>query len=768
MIRKAIRRGDVRPIHVLFLLVFFVSGFNALVFQTIWQRMLTLFAGSDVVSATIVVSAFMAGLGFGNLAGGYLADRIGSRQRLATFAVCEFLVAAFASLSATLYYDVLYTRLGSWNLSRVVMVIVIFVVTLWPTFFMGMSLPLAAKTLTDDARQPARWIPLLYGWNTIGAACGSLIVVVILFRTMDLRSSLQLGASLSAACALGALSALPLLSSRRNTAVGTDAIEHVSPGVTAVPMQLGVGVWSAVYALSGFSALSLEILWFRVLGVIHKSNSITFGHLLAVYLGCVGLGALMAQTKPVRKWQPAAAFFLLQAAIPLYAALALSLLVYSVGQSSALSPLADYFAGTEPLARNDIADNLSVFLALYVALPLWLIGPPTVMMGLTFGLLQRAVQTDVRVLGRRLGWLQTANIIGSMLGALVTGLMLLRWFGSMGTLRVLVGVSGVFLFLYAQTSLIRWRRRMLVPALGAVVTMIAMPNAATLWASLHGTTTDVALSAEDGSGVSVIKSARAPVIAGTALANGLGQGLLPYGNIHTALGALPLILHPNPETIAIIGLGSGDTLFSAGGRPETKRISSVEIVAAELDTLKAFSLRAGYRALGMLLQDTRVQHVFTDGRAYLRRTDQQYDIVEADALRPRSAYAGNLYSVQYFQLLSERLKPGGFAVSWVPTERVLEAMVLVFPHVHLFSGIAIGSGAAIPVDRSVIQQRLQEPFVQNYYRAAGINIDQLIATYLDGDSRVYGPEFVRSTITDVNHDLFPKDEFAVPRAQVIK
>ena len=70
--------------------------------------MLTLFAGSDVVSATIVVSAFMAGLGFGNLAGGYLADRIGSRQRLAMFVACELSVAVFAALSATIYYDLLY------------------------------------------------------------------------------------------------------------------------------------------------------------------------------------------------------------------------------------------------------------------------------------------------------------------------------------------------------------------------------------------------------------------------------------------------------------------------------------------------------------------------------------------------------------------------------------------------------------------------------------------------------------------------------------
>jgi spermidine synthase/MFS family permease len=762
----AIQRPRVDPISVVLLIAFFVSGFDALVFQTIWQRMLTLFAGSDVVSATIVVSAFMAGLGFGNLAGGYLADRIQSRMRLATFAACELAVAAFAAVSATVYYDLLYTRLGSWALSRPTMVTVIFVVTLWPTFFMGMSLPLAAKTLTDDTQQPARWIPLLYGWNTIGAACGSIVAVTILFHTMDLRSSLRLGASLSFACGIGALAAMPLLFRRRDAIADVETLALATHAPTAAPMQLGLGVWASIYALSGFIALSLEILWFRVLGVVHKSNSITFGHLLAVYLGGVGVGALLANTPRVRKWRPAAAFFLLQAAIPLYAAFALTVLVALVAHTPALSPLSDYLAGSEPLARNDIRGNVGVFLAVYVGIPLWLIGPPTVLMGMTFGLLQRAVQTDVRVLGRRLGWLQTANITGSMLGALGTGLVLMRSFGSVGTLRILVGAGAVFLFLYVRTSHARNRWRLLAAALAVGAILITMPTAPALWACLHGTTPNVALSAEDGSGVSMIKPPPASGASEMAYANGLGQGTLPYGNIHTALSAFPLMLHPNPEAIAIIGLGSGDTSFSAGGRRETRVIDSIEIVAAELDTLQALSENSGYRALRMLLHDARVNHVFTDGRAYLRRTDRRYDIIEADALRPHSAYSGNLYSVEYFQLLIDRLKPGGFAVSWVPTDRVLETMILVFPHVRVFSGIAIGSGTPILPDRFIVQQRVQDPFTHDYYAAAGVNIDHLVASYFDGESSTYGPDFVRSTLTDVNHDLFPKDEFAIPRTRV--
>ena len=177
-----------------FLFVFFVSGFAALVYQTVWQRLLIFFGGADVYSVTIIVSAFMGGLGFGSLVGGHLADRLRGRTRLFAFAGCEVAVGIFALLSATIYYDVLYIRLGTWDVPRSVLGVVIFLVTLWPTFFMGMSLPLAARVLTDDARQPARWIPLLYGWNTLGAACGSFAAVAVLFRSFDFPTSLRAGA----------------------------------------------------------------------------------------------------------------------------------------------------------------------------------------------------------------------------------------------------------------------------------------------------------------------------------------------------------------------------------------------------------------------------------------------------------------------------------------------------------------------------------------------------------------------------------------------
>src|SRR5918993_798276 len=131
-----------RIAEVAFLVLFFVSGFAALIDQIVWQRILTFFGGADVYSVTIIVSAFMGGLGFGSLAGGYLADRLQPQRSLIAFATCEMAVGIFALFTWTIYYDLLCVRLGEWDPGGFAVAAIIFIVTLWPTFFMGMSLPL--------------------------------------------------------------------------------------------------------------------------------------------------------------------------------------------------------------------------------------------------------------------------------------------------------------------------------------------------------------------------------------------------------------------------------------------------------------------------------------------------------------------------------------------------------------------------------------------------------------------------------------------------
>lgn len=742
-----------------FLGIFFLSGFAALLYQTIWQRMLTLFGGADVSSATVVVGAFMAGLGLGHLAGGGLADRLNGRSRLMAFACCEFAIAAFAAWSPWLYYDALYRGIGLHIQSRAGLAAIVFLVTLWPTFFMGMSLPIASRVLTDEAGDPARWVPRLYGWNTAGAACGSLITVAVVLRVMGFPGALRLGAILSLSCGAVALWWWHHQGPARDrtTRHAAPPAPPQSPGSPSRPSGLKISQWTATYALSGFIALSLEIIWFRVLGIAIKSSAYTFGHLLAIYLAGVGAGALVANTRRFARLAPVPTFFLLQAAVPIIAALCMSLFIGTVGRVGWLQPLFSYLGSYDSLGFAGY--RRPMFYVLYGVLPVFLVGPATLLMGMSFSMLQRAVQTDVMRLGRRVGWLQAANITGALGGALLTGVVLLDVVGSPGTLQLLAAIGAAFIWWFVRDG--RWRTAAGL-ALVAFVAIVTMPRAGVFWARLHGTTAGTILFAEDASGVSVLRrDVRAPT---RVFVNGLGQSWLPYGGLHTALGALPALIHPNPRRIAVIGLGSGDTLFAASGREETTTIDVIETIAPQLTTLRSLHAIEPYAGLARILGDPRIAYHFGDGRMFLGRSQDRYDVIEADALRPTSAYAGNLYSVEYFALLCDRLRPGGLAVSWSPTRRVVNSMRQAFPYLATFGDISVGSQSPIQIDPAAVLARARTASTLAHFDAAGIDIVALIEDWLSREPELFGPDADRLPL-DVNRDLFPRDEFGVRRRE---
>jgi len=756
------------------LIVFFLSGFAALLYQVVWQRMLAIFAGADIYSATIIVAAFMGGLGTGHLAGGHAADRVSRRTSLILFGVAEVAIAVFALFSTGLYYGFLYQRLGDFRLSAQLTAILLFLGLLWPTFFMGASLPLLARGVTDRIERAARTVGALYGFNTLGAATGAAIATWVLLPRLGLEGSLRIGAALNVGCAL-LLVPFALRLGKSATEMPDNAAAQPLQSRGSDAGQLGFYVWALAYGFAGFVALSYEIAWFRLLGVMMKSTAFTFGTLLTLYLAGLGFGSAIGSVLAPRVRRPGVVFFASEAAAGISAAL---LLAIFVGVADDARALQGYFASYEPVnvresvqAIRTLASGLlegsdsvaapANFLRLYVMVPVLLVLPPTVLMGFAFPFLQRVVHSDVHRIGRRVGTLLVANVLGSILGTVVTGWLLLTVLGTAATLKLLVTMSGLFTLGALALAPPPWSRRFIAAvSLAIVVLIFSMPDAGVLWARLHGTTTDHIIFAEDNSGLSVIKADRAN-FEGTKVVfvNGMGQSVLPYGEIHTVLGALPALVHQNPRDVAIIGLGSGDTAYAAASRPETERVVCIEIIRPQLVTLRALAQRDSYGGLRALLRDPRIEHAFGDGRAFLTRTTEKFDIIEADALRPTSAYSGNLYSEAYFTLVRSRLNRNGLAATWVPTVRISNTFVKVFPYVVQVPGILLGSNEPFDIDPASIAARLADPRIREHYRRAGIDIAGLIMPYVDPAPTRIGPDFDRSRLVDVNTDLFPKDEY---------
>ncbi|MDO8834027.1 MAG: hypothetical protein Q7V01_00445 [Vicinamibacterales bacterium] len=755
-------------------LAFFVSGFAALTYQVVWQRLLGLSLGSDVHSATITVAAFMAGLGLGSLAGGRLADRVSARWSLALFVLAEFAIAGFGVVSTGLYYDQFYTRFGDVSLGPASGGAVLFAGLLWPTFFMGLSLPLLARGLSVSLGRVANVVGTLYGFNTLGAATGALVATWILLPARGLEGATLLAALLNAL--VGVVTAAAVLSLAKPA--GDAALPAAHTNDRLLPQRredsLPYATLVVLSGVSGFVALSFEILWFRQLGVMLKSSAFTFGTMLAIYLAGIGAGSAIQSLWIHRVAQPVKWFVATQAGIAAYGGISAAVLLTGLGDWGIFDRLFSYFGSYEPmaLAVGIDADHASTtrsrgtFLGLYFGLPAVLIGVPTLLMGMAFPLLQRAVQHDLEHVGRRLGAMLAGNIVGSTLGSLVTGLVILDRFGTARTLQWLValGVVVPLIWTFGRRTGWRWHRRVglaaaVVAAAAALVALVPSPHA--FMAAIHGARESEIVVGEDASGTFALRiDPSTSTLKSVVFANGLGQGWIPFSNVHLALGALPAFIHPAPTDGLVIGLGSAGTIFGMAGRPSLTNLTCVEIVRSQLPTLRRFDERYSDAGLAAILRDPRVQHVYGDGRAFLAKSNRRYDIIETDALRPSSSYSGNLYSKEYFELLRWHLKPRGLAVSWSPTARTHDTFVKVFPYVLSFGHIVLGSNRPIPFDPEAVRRRIAETAVRDYYALAGARIDTLMAPFLDRVPLILTPSFDRTSIVDVNTDLFPRDEFA--------
>jgi spermidine synthase len=164
--------------------------------------------GADVYSTTIIVGAFMAGLGCGSLAGGRAADRFTRLQCVWLFIGAELAVGAFGFASRTVFYDWLYLRLGPASLHLMLTAASVFATLLWPTFWMGVSLPVLTRAVTEQVSAAAMRVGVLYGLNTLGAAAGAFVTTWVLFPRIGMAGSVRFAAVLNI---IAALAALPLL-----------------------------------------------------------------------------------------------------------------------------------------------------------------------------------------------------------------------------------------------------------------------------------------------------------------------------------------------------------------------------------------------------------------------------------------------------------------------------------------------------------------------------------------------------------------------------
>ncbi len=576
-------------------LAFGLSGFSALAYQTAWQRMLGLFAGSDAVATTLIVGSFLFGLGLGSLAGGWLADRLSPRAALRAFGVAQLGVGIFAVLSPWILYGVVFHRLEPFAASLAGATLVTFAALALPTVLMGMTLPLIARALVQRIDLSPVQIGALYGVNTAGAGIGCLLTGFVLIAALGYGGSVRLAGGIDIAVGLGAMILSAALDDR-------PPASRLAPGPATDRSRHGLMLrWMVLVFLSGFLAISLEILWFRVLGTLMRSSAYSFSLVLGIFLLADALGILLGSYYVRRVVDPERLFLWLQAAIGVWAMgslLAIYLAHTWLGAAALFIDGPPYGPPQRELLR----------LLLFAVLVGAVVAPAAIALGATFPIVQKAIQHRSSLIGWRLGLVQLANIMGNTAGAVVTGLVILRYVGVSGAFH-LVGLLACLALLALvlvrrpggilarpvrlqghAVRLARW------PALSAMaaallVLLVALPGNARLWSGLHGTPRGKEAIVRSGeAGVAVLR----PTGRGYILfVNGAFQAhlepplpLQTREPISEALGAIGPLVHPQASAALLIGYGAGNTVFNLGAGPAMARIRVVEIARPVIEAMR--------------------------------------------------------------------------------------------------------------------------------------------------------------------------------------
>ena len=289
-----------KSLWAVLLLAFYVSGASGLLYEIVWVRMFSLVFGNTNYAATIVLSAFFAGICLGSLFFGSKSDGVSEPFRLYGFLEIGIgLSAAFVPyLISTMdtFYPYLYRQLGEDNpLFFVIRFLLSFAIVLVPTFFMGGTLPLIIRFTGMLKEGFGKSVSLLYAINTFGGVTGCFLAGFFLVRYAGIYNTILVGALMNV---LVGIIAVTISRRHRNMMFHEQEsnleLDNKNPHVSEYPI-LSVRNLLLIAFLTGVFSLAFEVVWARLLVYILSSSVYAFNIMLTTFLFGIGLGSFLAK-----------------------------------------------------------------------------------------------------------------------------------------------------------------------------------------------------------------------------------------------------------------------------------------------------------------------------------------------------------------------------------------------------------------------------------------------------------------------------------------
>ena len=742
--------------HRIVFLFFFLSGFSSLVFEVLWERMLMQVFGSTTFAISTLLTAFMAGLALGSLLGGKIVDRL--KRPLLVYGLLEGSIGLYAlvvplllSTLPSIYGAIFDTFLDNFYLFSLLRFIAVFAILILPTTLMGATLPIVSQWLSRHEELFQGSIGLLYGANTFGACAGCFCAGFLILPAFGLATTNVIFAIVNfALCAIVLVARKTLLdperlaAARREQAERLEALEalgQVEATSEPVPTWLR-NITIVSFALSGAISMSYQVLWTRGYVIVLGSSTYSFTLILVSFLVGLSAGSALISALLSRIKRPLYVLGLTQAGLATSATLTFfvidhlpELLFHRLRDSVSTA--------NEIYAFNFMLVGLIVFI-------------PTMLQGMSFPLVIRALVTDRERSGAHVGRIYAVNTLGSIIGSFAAGFLLLPWLGLGGSIGVAIGLNFLLATALTAGELTQHRTS---PRLAAAAAILVVGFGGFLFAPEIDRVKltrglfraywsrelfDAKKLAKDSpellyykDGVSVTTSVEKRGKYVTLKGNGKAEAS-DGADMATQIlvGLVPFIFHserpdaqPGTEVSVMVGYGSGVT---AGGSLQwpLKKLEVIELEEAMIEASRFFD-HVNHKPL----EDPRTELIISDGRNYLEYNDRRYDVIVSEPSNPWIAGVASLFTVEHFRRAKRHLKPGGVFGQWVQlyemdphNVRVIFAtFALAFDHVQVFSSmpkgtdlILVGSDQPIPMPADGFQAAMEIPSVRAELDRAGI------------------------------------------------
>ncbi len=757
--------------QILFLLFWF-SGIGTSILMITLTRLISISFSDSIFTSAIVISGFFSGIAIG---GYYFGKKIDtSNYEIGKFLFLEMGIGIYTILFffihplTSLVYTYVFQNFGEHSfILAFYKFVFVFSFSIIPAIFIGGTFPVLSRFFIRSSANVGREVGNLYGLNLIGVSFGYFLTTFVFLYIFGLKQSLLFAALIF----LFNAGIVQILLNKIGATISVETefynqkLKHLDPVVTVQSKKFN-HIISISFGISGFIALAAIVLWYRSLVFVLGDNFYTFPIILTVFILAIASGAILFP----RIFKSLKNLFPVFGVIQIVTGISIMLSVIILPQLPLLNKnLSQIFTG---------ANAWSWQILIYFLDTILVIALPASFIGASFPVVGKTLISNFERRGHKVGVIFAINSIGAIAGLLIAIFVFIPNLGIQKSilinslLSLLVGLVILFLaalkfgrlsktfYLFIFVILVFFFSFFIPSNMISTLFHANKPNDKIIFALEGHSTTGIVH--QDTLNNNLCISANGVYIDGTSL---------DFINQRDIQVQLPLLFHPNPDTVLLVGFGSGKSsqiallhdvnkVYCTESHPEIVQISNL------LNDLKPNSPG-----------NNLIEIITYSGKNYLSLTDKKFDVIINTFIHPKYSSTRNLYTREYFENCKKSLAPDGIFSSMVPLNGIsiedfkilLRTFHTVFPATTIWynnnwrsqSAVLLGFADTDQlIDFSRTMARIKRPEIHSSLIYARMeNIYEIL------DCFVMGPEVIQKITGGVrlNRENKPVIEFSTSR-----